>query len=123
MQVQQKTITNSNKDKNKNKEKDNNNNPLFDRKVDFITAGLAAGYAKSLKNEVTQGNALIMCAYILSMKTEINLSDNYRKSNIDTLVKFSKFHNHKPFRQITREDVLAFLDRLRKHESLDSMHK
>jgi integrase len=57
------------------------------------------------------------------MKTEINLSDNYRKSNIDRLVKFSKFHNHKPFRQITREDVLAFLDNLRKPESVDPMHK
>jgi hypothetical protein len=55
MQVQQKTIINSNKDKNKNKEKDNNNNnnnnPLFDRKVDLITAGLAAGYAKSLNEK------------------------------------------------------------------------
>ena len=110
----QKTNINSTKDKDKDNDYNNdNNNPLFDRKVDIITAGLAT-YAKSLKNDVMQGNALIICDCILSMKTEINLSDNYRKSNIDRLVKFSKFHNHKPFRQITREDVLAFLDNLRK---------
>jgi hypothetical protein len=59
----------------------------------------------------------------LTMNTEINLLYNYRKSNIDRLVKFSKFHNHKPFRQISREEALAFLDNLRKPESLDPMHK
>ena len=106
MQAQQKTIINSTKDKDKDNDYNNdNNNPIFDRKVDIITAGLAATYAKSLKNDVMQGNALIICDCILSMKTEINLSDNYRKSNIDRLVKFSKFHNHKPFRQISRRGL------------------
>jgi len=91
MQVQQKTIINSNKDKDKNKNKDNNynnNNPLFDRKVDIITAGLSAGYARALRNEISQDNALIICDCILFMNTVINLSYNYRKSNIDRLVKF-----------------------------------
>jgi hypothetical protein len=101
MQVQQgTTVINSNKDKNSNN--DYNNNPLFDRKVDLVTAGLPAGYTRSFKNKVSQNNALIICNYITSMKTEINLSDNCRKSNIDRLVKISKFHNHKPFRCITR---------------------
>jgi hypothetical protein len=126
MQIQQKAIINSSKEKDKNKNKDNNNNnnnPLFDRNVDLITAGLSAGYARALRNEISQDNALIICDCILSMNTEINLSYNYRKSNIDRLVKFSKFHNHKPFRQISREEALAFLDNLRKPESLDPMHK
>jgi integrase/recombinase XerD len=124
MQVQQgTTVINSNKDKDSNNDYNNHNNPLFDRKVDLVTAGLPAGYARSLKNKVSQDNALIICNYITSMKTEINLSDNYRKSNIDRLVKFSKFHNHKPFHNITREEVLVFLDSLHKPESLDPMHK
>lgn len=124
MQVQQgTTVINSNKDKNSNNDYNNHNNPLFDRKVDLVTAGLSAGYTRSLKNKVSQNNALIICNYITSMKTEINLSDNCRKSNIDRLVKFSKFRNHKPFRCITREDVLVFLDSLHKPESLDPMHK
>lgn len=124
MQVQQRTtIINSNKDKDSDNNYNNNSNPLFDRKVDLVTAGLPAGYARSLKNKVSQDNALIICNYITCMKTEINLSDNYRKSNIDRLVKFSKFHNHKPFHHITREEVLVFLDSLHKPESLDPMHK
>ena len=60
MQIQQKAIINSSKEKDKNKNKDNNdnnNNPLFDRNVDLITAGLLAGYARALRNEISQDNA------------------------------------------------------------------
>ena len=122
MQVQQKTIINSSKGKHKDSVYSNINNPLFDRKVELITAGIPSYYAKSLK-KITQGNALIICDYITSMNTEINLSDNYRRSNIDRLTSFSRFHNHKPFNHITRENVLAFLDSIRKPESFDPMHK
>jgi hypothetical protein len=100
-----------------------NDNPLFDRKVDLVGPGLKAYQARRLKYEVSQDSALIICNYIMSMRTEINLSDNYRRITIDILVEFSKFHNHKPFSQITREDLLAFLDSLRKPESVDSIHK
>ncbi|HZA69520.1 MAG TPA: hypothetical protein VE548_07450, partial [Nitrososphaeraceae archaeon] len=103
--------------------KDNDNNPLLDGKIDLITAGLPPRYPRALKNEVTQGNALIICEFILALKTEINLSDNYRRSNIDILRSFSRFHRQKPFTDIPRDDVLAFLDSLRKPESLDPMHK
>jgi hypothetical protein len=88
---------------------------LFDRKVHLVTTGLRAYHARCLKNEreVSRNNALIICNYIMSMKTEINLSDNYRRTN----------HNQKPFSHITREDLLAFLDSLRKPESVDPMRK
>jgi outer membrane lipoprotein-sorting protein len=97
--------------------------PLFERKVDLVTEGLPAGYAKRLKlvSQVSQGNALTICNYIMAMKTEINPSDNYRKTNVAILTKFSKFfRNQKSFSQIRREDVLAFLDSLRKPETLSS---
>ena len=122
MQVQQKNIINSSKGKHKDSVYSNINNPLFDRKVELITAGIPAYYAKSLK-KITQGNALIICDYITSMNTEINLSDNYRRSNIDRLTSFSRFHNHKSFKDITREDIILFLDNFRKTETLDPMHK
>lgn len=51
----------------------NINDPLFERKVDLITAGLPAVYSKCLKNGVSQDDALVICNYINSMKTEINL--------------------------------------------------
>src|SRR5919109_2892276 len=100
------------------------NDPLFDRKVDLVTAGLRARYDRRLKNDVSRNNALIICNYIISMKTEINLSDNYRRMNIDILVQFSKFFdNQKSFNEITRENLLSFLDSLRKPENLDLLHK
>jgi hypothetical protein len=51
MQVHQKIVFNSDKDKDKNKDNDNNNNPLFDRKVDLITAGLAAGWKQTIHSQ------------------------------------------------------------------------
>ena len=115
MQIQEKT----------NESKSNNDDPLFDRKVDLVTAGLRAYHARCLKNkkEVSHNNALIICNYIISMNTEINPSDNYRRTNITLLIQFSKFHNQKPFSHITREELLAFLDSLRKPETVDPLHK
>jgi hypothetical protein len=54
------------------------------------------------------------------MKTEIDLSDHYRKDVIYLLSKLSIFdsnsinnsNNKKSFKQITRQDILSFLDSL-----------
>ena len=60
----------------------------------------------------------------MSMKTETNLSDSYRKSVIILLSKFSIFfRNQKSFKSIIREDVLEFLDSFRKPESVDMLHQ
>jgi len=57
-------------------------------------------------------------------KSEINLSDNYRKNNILLLGTFSIFFkNAKTFREITRDDVLSYLDSLRKIEGVEPLHK
>jgi hypothetical protein len=57
------------------------------------------------------------------MKSEVNLSDHYRRDVIVTLYRFSKFSNDKPFKDSTRTDVIAFLDSFRKPESVDPLHK
>jgi hypothetical protein len=57
------------------------------------------------------------------MMTETNLSDNYRKGVIKLLYIFSKYNKDKPFRVVTREDILAFLDSFRRSEASDPMHK
>lgn len=53
-----------------------NNDALFDRKIDLITEGIAPFFASKLR-ELSKDNALTIIDYILSMKNEINLSDNY----------------------------------------------
>jgi hypothetical protein len=57
------------------------------------------------------------------MKVEINLSNNYRANNISILYKFSKYHENKPFDSVNREDIIAFLNSLRKPEASDPLHK
>jgi hypothetical protein len=58
------------------------------------------------------------------MKSEINLSDHYRKDTIILLSNLSIFFkNAKAFKEITREDLLSFLDSYRKPEDIDPLHK
>ena len=57
------------------------------------------------------------------MRIEINPSNNYRGNNISILCKFSKYHENKSFDVVNREDILLFLDSLRKPETSDPLHK
>lgn len=57
------------------------------------------------------------------MQTEINLSDHYRKHIIKLLCRFSQRNNNKPFEHITRQEIIAFLNGLRKPETVDPLHK
>jgi hypothetical protein len=69
-------------------------------------------------------NALTICDYISSLRSEINPSDHYRKDIIILLCNLSTFFkNAKFFKEITREDLLSFLDSYRKAESVDPLHK
>jgi integrase/recombinase XerD len=52
------------------------------------------------------------------------MSSGYRRVSIHTLANLSKFHSHiVNFKEMTREDVLLYLDSLRRPEGLDPLHK
>lgn len=88
------------------------------------TDGLAADCFNLLSNKVNPSAAQTIANYILALKTEINASDSYRMDIIRLLARFSIFFNdRKTFMQITRDDLLSFLDSLRKPESVDPLHK
>jgi DNA-binding ferritin-like protein (Dps family) len=57
------------------------------------------------------------------MKVENSLSDNYRRTIISSLKLLSEFLSNKPFGDMTKDDVIMFLDSLRKDNSEDIMHK
>jgi hypothetical protein len=96
--------------------------PLLDRKIEETTTTLPAHCAKQL-HSISEVNAAIIVEYIASMKSEVNLSDHYRRDVIVTLYRFSKYSNDKPFKDLTRPDVIAFLDSFRKPDSVDPLHK
>jgi hypothetical protein len=54
---------------------------LFDRKIEFITRGLRPDARRHLQS-IPMANALVIVDYITSMRTGINLSDNYRRDLI-----------------------------------------
>jgi integrase len=96
---------------------------LLDQQIDMITAGLSACYNRNLRKLKNQENVSTIVKYIQTMKTETNVSDLYRRETINVLRRFSLFVNEKSFGDIIREDVLAFLDSIRKLESMDQLHK
>jgi integrase len=91
--------------------------------IEEATAGLTNGFKAMILRLRNQDNALIIAKYVLSMKNEVNLSDNYRCSLIRSLTYLSKFHETKPFKQITRDDFISFLNTFRKPEPIDPLHK
>ena len=96
---------------------------LSDKKIALAVEGLEPFFDKILRQTLSE-NALIIAAYINAIKREINISNGYRKSNIHTLAHLSKFHsNRKNFKEMTREDILLYLDSFRKPEASDPLHK
>ena len=99
---------------------------IMKTKIENTTEGLPHNCFNYLHNKVlptSRENALTICYYISSLKSEINPSDCYRKDTITLLCNLSIFFkNAKPFREITREDSLSFLDSYRKTESGDQLH-
>jgi integrase/recombinase XerD len=97
--------------------------------IENATEGLSSRCFNYLSNRVLSGsrgkeNALTICDYMSSLRSEINPSDNYRRDNIILLCDLSIFFsNAKSFKDITREDLVSFLDSYRKAESVDPLHK
>ena len=100
------------------------NDPLLDRKIDQITEGLEAHHINRLKALQSIDDTKTIVNFILSMRTEINLSDTHRVNYIYCLCRLSQFHGKtKTFMQMSREDILLFLDSFRKPENVDPLHK
>lgn len=69
-------------------------------------------------------NVLMIYDYVSSLLLEVNPSDHYRRDVIMLVCNLSIFfNNNKPFKEMTREDLLSFLDIYRKTESADPLHK
>ena len=88
---------------------DNDNDTPLARNINLITKGLPPAYANRLY-KISYDNALAITDFILSLRTEINLSNHHIMNNIMALTLLSKFHNNeKSFREMTRDDILSYL--------------
>jgi hypothetical protein len=105
---------------------------LLERKIANAAAGLSPEY-HSLLAKLPNDNALTIANYIESMRLEVNPSDHYRRGVIKVLSRFLTFlysSNDKKrnkgtiqLREMTREEILAFLDSFRRPESADPLHR
>lgn len=82
--------------------------------------GLASGYCRRLK--LTQKNAPMIVDYLKALENEIHLSLNYKRINLTTLVYLSRFNFNKKFIEMTREDIISYLNSLRKNDAADPLH-
>jgi hypothetical protein len=95
----------------------------LDSKIENITTSLDKAWCKNLRNQMSVGNADTICNYIIDMKTEINPTTNYITDSISLPYLLSRYLKNKPFKEVTRQNIIDFLDSLRKPETLDPMHK
>jgi hypothetical protein len=96
---------------------------LFDRKVEIASEGLSSYYQTRFYKIPLKENALTLAIYIISVKSEINPSNIYRREIIDKLSRFAVYCDKTLLKDVTREQILNFLDNLRKPEASDPLHK
>ena len=97
----------------------------LESKILQVTAGLLPAYSRYLLNitAINAENATVICDYIAALKVEVSPADHYRRDNIELLIKLARNCGDRNFKDLTREDVIAFLDSIRKPESVDPLHK
>jgi integrase len=100
-----------------------NDDTLFDRKIEVASEDLTSYYSARFYKIPLKENALTLASYIMSMKSEINPANNYRINIIEKISRLSVYHGKTLFKDITREQILDFLDNLRKPEASDPLHK
>ena len=105
-----------------------NNTSLNDleRKIDSITKSLSKPYFNQILKDLVKTspyNAITIYDYIIAEQTELNIKDSTKEGKIKVLVWLSNFHQNKPFREMTRQDILAYLNNLRKSSTEDPVNR
>ena len=97
--------------------------PNFDRKLDIITAGAKPFVKEHLLTKISKENCKILINYIMAMQTEVSPTEEYRVNTILKLKHFAEVTEPKTFRDITRQDIIDFLDSYRRSETVDPLHR
>jgi hypothetical protein len=86
-----------------------------------------SNYVKKLYNEVVNNNisnGKIIHDYIIAKEAEINIQESTKGDKIKKLCLLSRFLQHKKcFSEMTKNDILSYLNGLRKPVSDDPTHR
>ena len=102
------------------------NSNTIDYKIEIITRSLTRQYFKNTLNKLAEQNiqnADTLCNYIIAEQNEINIKNSTKETKIKILVWLSDFLNAKNYENMSKEDILAFLNKLRKSQDKDPTHK
>jgi hypothetical protein len=98
-------------------------NVLIDPKISAATQGLIDRYYRPL-TRLSTNHGLVIADFIIAANTEANISNAYRMNIIEILTKLASFIPcDKRFEDVTRQNVVSFLNSLRKPEESDRLHK
>jgi integrase len=95
------------------------------RKIDSITQYCSKPYFKEALKKLAIANsesANIICEYIIAEQNEMNIKESTKEGKIKILIWLSNYIN-KPFGKMTKEDILNYLNYLRRPLSEDPTHK
>lgn len=99
----------------------------LERRIDSITKTLSRPYFNKILKDLLKSNpinAKTIIDYIIAEQTEINIKDLTKEGKIKTLVWLSNFHkNDKTFTELTKQDILEYLNSLRKSSDIDPSNK
>ncbi|MFL6490624.1 MAG: hypothetical protein ACJ70O_01640 [Nitrososphaera sp.] len=94
----------------------------LDRLIDSITRDFSRkeinSRLKSLARKSSRNSATI-CDHILAEQTELNIKTSTAESKVKSLLWLSKFSNDKPLEEMTKQEILSYLNSLRKPTSID----
>jgi integrase/recombinase XerD len=68
-------------------------------------------------------NAKILCDYIIAEQDEINIKESTKEGKIKSLVWLADYLKNKPFRDITKYDIMQYLNNLKRTVLDDPTHK
>jgi integrase/recombinase XerD len=91
-------------------------------RINDVTKGLTPSYSNRL-NELSPKQSSVICDYISALRSEIKLSNGYRRNIVNTLIALSRISKRKEFKDFTRADVITFMNQFRKEDSEDATHK
>ncbi|MGC2681244.1 MAG: hypothetical protein WA323_05190 [Candidatus Nitrosopolaris sp.] len=105
-----------------------NDNELLETKINMAAEGFGTTKFCELilrdRNRLSKENALTVSDYVIAMKREVNPRPNYKKSTMQIIAELSKTIGiAKKFIDMTKDDVLSYLDKCRKLENEDPLHK
>jgi integrase/recombinase XerD len=110
----------------------------LDDKIAILTEGIEGNnnnirYVTALLKETqlqSEENTITICDYIVSLVNESNPVPRYKQTQIQLLCYLSRScydkkeqRQRKVFSEMTRDDVMAYLNKLRKSESESPLHK